>query len=335
MIRGAIMVTFLATLTPMLTLFFCIAVGFVLSKAKLLPETASKTMAKMENWIFCPALSFMTMLRYCTVDSLSTHGTNIIMCAISVAIAMVIAIPLAKLFVKEDCPERGVYSYALAFANSGYIGDPVVLALFGEEVLAYYKLFCLPLSIVIYTWGISVLTPKTAEKGANFKRLLNAPTIAMFVGVVVGLSGLGGYLPKFLTSALDSLKACMGPVAMLLAGVTIARFDFMGMLKKKKVYIATALRLIFIPTVLIAALYGVKTLANTLFHISLGNDVLFLCFFSTAAPLGLNTIVFPEAYGGNPETGASMALISHTLCIISIPFMYALMVAIFGTPFGA
>ena len=184
------MVTFLATLTPMLTLFFCIAIGFVLSKAKILSESASKTMAKMETWIFCPALSFMTMLRYCTVDSLSTHGTNIIMGIITVTTAMAIAIPLAKLFVKENNAERGVYRYALAFANSGYIGDPIVLALFGEEVLAYYKLFSLPFSIVIYTWGISVLTPKNKEKQASFKRLLNAPTVAMLVGVVMGLSGL-------------------------------------------------------------------------------------------------------------------------------------------------
>ena len=327
------MTTFLATLTPMLTLFLFIAIGFIIAKMRILPESASQTMAKMETWIFCPALSFMTMLRYCTVDSLSTHGTNIIMATISVAISMVIAIPLSKLFVRENNAERGVYSYALAFANCGYIGDPIVLALFGEEALAYYKLFCLPLSIVIYTWGISVLKPKSDKDEAIVKRLLNAPTVAILVGVVMGLCGAERYMPVFLTSALDSLKACMGPVAMLLAGVTIARYNFLEMLKNKKVYIATALRLIVIPTVLIAVLYGIKTLATQWFGLSINNDVLFLCFFATAAPLGLNTVVFPEAYGGNPKSGASMAMISHTLCVISIPLLYALMVSIFGEPF--
>ena len=191
------MATFFATLTPMLTLFFCIAVGFIAAKTNILPDSASKTMAKMETWIFCPALSFMTMVRYCTVDSLSTHGVNIIMATITVVLSMVIAIPLAKLFVKENNAERGVYSYALAFANSGYIGDPIVLALFGEEALAYYKIFCLPLSLVIYTWGISVLTPKSAGKGSALKRLLNAPTVAMLVGVLMGLSGLADICPNF------------------------------------------------------------------------------------------------------------------------------------------
>lgn len=329
------MTIFLATLTPMLTLFLCIAVGFVAAKTKILPESAGKTLAKTETWIFFPALSFMTMVRNCTVDTLGTHGINVIMAAFSVSLAMLMAIPLARVFVRENTPERGIYSYALAFANSGYIGDPIVLSLFGDEVLSYYKLFCLPLSLVIYTWGISVLTPKGEGKGAVFKRLLNPPTVAMLLGIVLGLSGLGAYLPAFLTSTLDSLKACMGPVAMLLAGVTIARYDFVGMLKNKKVYFATLLRLAVLPTVLIAALFGIKTLANSLFELTINNDVLFLCFFATAAPLGLNTVVFPEAYGGNPETGASMAMISHTLCVISIPLLYALMVALFGVPFAA
>ena len=124
----------------------------------------------------------------------------------------------------------------------------------------------------------------------------------------------------------------MGPVAMLLAGFTIASYSFVGMLKKGKVYIATALRLFIIPSVIIAALFGIKELANLIFDLSINNNVLFLCFFATAAPLGLNTVVFPKAYGGDPETGASMAMISHTLCVLSIPIMYALMIAVFGEP---
>ena len=178
-----------------------------------------------------------------------------------------------------------------------------------------------------------MLTPKSEGSGSALKRLLNAPTVAMLIGVLLGLSGMGRHLPSFLTSALDSLKGCMGPVAMLIAGATIAKYDFVAMLKNKKVYIATALRLVLIPAVIISALFGIKTLCGSLLGIHIGNDVLFLSFFATGTPLGLNTVVFPEAYGGNPETGASMAMISHTLCVISIPIMYSVIVSLFGVPF--
>ena len=72
---------------------------------------------------------------------------------------------------------------------------------------------------------------------------------------------------------------------------------------------------------------------SRLYAVKFKDDVLFLAFFGSATAIGLNTVVFPEAYGGDPETGASMTLVSHTLCVITIPLLYALMVTIFGTPF--
>ncbi len=327
------METFLTTLTQMLTLFTFIAIGFTLTKTKILPDSASKAMAKLETWILLPSLSFMAMLRYCTIESLATHGTNIILSGIILVIAILIAIFLSRLFVKEKGIERGVYIYGLTIANISYIGDPIVIALFGEQALAYYKLFCLPLLIFIYTIGISLMIPKSDKKGASIKRLLNPTAIALFIGVILGLLNAENYIPKFLISTLDSAKACVAPIAMLLAGVTIARFDFIKMLKNTKVYVASILRLIVVPTILVALLFGIVTLVNHLFNFNIGYDVLFLCFFAYCPPLGLNSVVFPEAYGGNPETGASMALISHTICVITIPMLYMLMVALFGVPF--
>ena len=246
---------------------------------------------------------------------------------------MTVAILLSRAFAKRDSAERGIYAYGIAFANGGYMGDPVVQTMFGDAVLARYKIYYLPLTLLINSWGVSILIPSSEKKSFFLKKLINLPTIAMLLGVAVGLSGLGKYLPVVVTSSLDTLKACMGPVAMLLTGVTIAKYDVFSMFKNKRVYAVTAMRLVVMPTLIISLLYGVKTLANSAFGLSIGNDVLFLTFFATATPLGLNTIIFPSAYGGDPETGASMAMISHTLCIITMPLLFAAMVAIFGMPF--
>ena len=53
-----------------------------------------------------------------------------------------------------------------------------------------------------------------------------------------------------------------------------------------------------------------------------------MTLFAFGTPLGLNTVVFPAAYGGDTSTGASMAMISHTLCVITIPIMYAIVSAL-------
>ncbi len=331
--------TFLTVLNPMLMLFLCMAIGFVLCKTKILNNDAGKVMAKLLTWVFAPALSFYTMANYCTIDNLTKGGSYLLISSISVGIALAIAIPLACVFIKNKTYERGVYKYALTFGNSGYVGDPLVLALFGVEGLFWYKIACLPISIVIYTWGISVLVKKKeGEKRNAFKSLLNAPMIAMLIGIVVGLVGIGGFLigeggvNTFFGSTLDGLKACYGPMAMLLAGFTVARFNIKSMLKNKRVYIASALRLVVLPVVILGSLYGFMLLLNIIFGFEVDVFILFMLFFAIAAPLGLNTVVFPEAYGGDPSTGASMAMISHTLCVITIPLMFALMCVIFGTP---
>lgn len=316
----------------MLTLFLCIAIGFTLRKAKILPDSAGKTMAKLVTWVFMPSLSFITLARNCTLEKLTTNATNILLSAATLALAMAIGIALSFWFVRRKSPERGVYQYALVFANCGYVGDPVIQAIFGDAMLAYYKLFTLPMNLVIYTWGVHILTPHGEKRQNPLKTLLNAPTIATLAGVVAGLTGLGGILPEFLVGTLDSLKSCMGPTAMLLAGFTVAGYGMKDMLSNKKVYLATALRLVILPALLVAFLFGVKELANLLFGLSIDNTVLFLAFVAYAAPLGLNTVVFPEAYGGNPKTGAGMALVSHTLFVITMPLLFAVMFLLFGHP---
>ena len=321
---------FLLTIDPILMLFLCIIIGFALRAANILPKDAGKVMAKLITWVFYPALSFTTMANYCTVDKLGQNITYILLCCCGVAIALGIAIPVGSLLAKRKPSEKGVYQYSLAFANSAYMGDPLVLALFGDLMLSYYKLYCLPISLTIYTWGLAVLVPQNGKKGGVLKKLLNPPMIAMLVGIVVGLSGLGAYMPNFLSSTLNSLKSCMGPVAMLLVGFTVACYPIGEMLKQKPVYVATFMRLCVMPAIIISAVFGLKTLANLVFDLNIDNTVLFLSFFAVATPAGLNSVVFPESFGGDPKPGASMALISHVLGVLTMPLLYALMTFLFG-----
>ena len=57
-------------------------------------------------------------------------------------------------------------------------------------------------------------------------------------------------------------------------------------------------------------------------------EVMILVLMAFAVPLGLNTIIFPAAYGGDTKPGASMAMISHTLAVITIPIMYLLFIVL-------
>jgi len=329
---------FIAALPPMLSLFIFISIGFILAKCKILPNGSEKVLAKLLTFVFCCALNFSVMAKNFRIDKLVFYGETILLGVVVVLLAMFIAIVVAPLFVKDKKEyARGVYKYALTFGNMGYVGIPIVKALFGETVLSFFNVFTIPATIVIYTWGINLLVPEGQGKGGlkeSLKKIFNAPTVCLLLGMIAGLTGLGNILfdsssVAFIGDTITDLADCMAPTAMLVAGITVAKYDIKKILFNKKVYLASMLRLFVIPAVLIAFTYGLIYVLGYA-GLSLNYSVLYLALFAYAAPLGMNTIVFPEAYGGDASIGASMTLISHVLCVITIPIMYALLVEVLG-----
>lgn len=306
---------FKATLTPMLVLFCCLIIGFVLKKKSLTPDNTATVLSKLENYVLVPALIINTFMKYCTVASIKEQYTLILYCVLALAIAIAIGVPLSKAFSKDDAYKRNIYTYALTFGNFGFMGNAIVLAMFGDEMLYKYLLFTLPLNVAVYTWGTMILIPRGEGKQNPLKNLMNPIFISIIVGAVLGLTGVAQYVPAFITTTIGNSAACMGTLAMILTGFVIGGYDIKELLKNKRVYLAAFLRLFILPMLFlaIAKLLGADKIALT------------CMLFAYATPLGMNTVIFPAAYGGDTRTGASMAMISHTVCVVTIPLMYAML----------
>ena len=294
-------------------------VGFVAKKADLVPDNTGTVLSKLENNFFVPALMINTFMKYCTVESLKENYSLMLYSIISIALAFVLCHPLARLFSKDDAYKRNVYKYIFLVGNFGFLGNAVILALFGDETLYSYLLFTLPIQALVNTWGLAIMIPDDGSKSV-FSRLKTPVFGAIIIGAALGLSGLGkeGVMPAFLAGAINNAGACMGPVAMILAGFVIGGYDFKKMITSARTYIIATLRLIILPVVMLGFLY------------LCGADLRVLTFglFVYATPSGLNAVIFPAAYGGDTYTGASTAMITSTICIVTIPLLYSLLTLI-------
>lgn len=321
------MEVFNLTLNQMLMLFLLIVAGFLLRKKNILPESSGTTMSRMETYIFSPALNLFNAMTNCTVESLKENSVLILYGGLLYVLAVLLSYPASKFLVRKakGDPKReylcDIYKYAFAFGNFGFLGNAVVLGIWGSEALFSYNMFNLCGTLLCNSWGLYVLIPKD-QGNSLMKNIVSGftkpPVIALFAGMILGLLNLKPYMPQFILSALSNASSCMGPVAMLLAGFVIGGYKFKSMFNDPKVYIMTALRLIVIPGIMALSLifFGASELIVT------------LALVAFAAPIGLNTIVFPAAYGGDTKPGASMAMISHTLSVITLPLMYLLFVVI-------
>ena len=316
------------TLSQMLMMFTLILVGLVLRRKTNISENAGTVMAKLETFVFVPALSLFTQMTKCTVENFKQNASLMLYGFAIVLFAILISYPLSKLFVKKQKEEsmeisyqRNIYKYALTFGNYGFMGNFIALGVWGNDFFYKYSLFTFLIGIVCYSWGLYILIPKEHNVGIinNLKKgLINPPVIGLVIGMFIGLCGLTKFVPQFMITALDNAGKCQGPVAMVLAGFVIGGYNLKELLKNKKVYLVTFFRLIIIPALIMLVLK----------LIGANDEIMTFALIAFATPLGLNTIVYPAAYGGDTKTGASMTTISHTLSVVTIPLMYLIFIVL-------
>ena len=308
------MTVFTATLNQTAFLFLFIAVGYILSRWKFVPQNAQTVLSKLENTFFIPALVLGTFIDNFTTQTITT-AWKLLLGSLALAIIAIGLSLLCVRFCSKDKYERNIYTYGLCFSNFGFMGNAVVSALF-PHIFLEYLIFTLPLWTLIYLWGVPVLLMGgSAEKqtlAQRAKSFVNPMFAGMLLGVLIGLTNMP--VPQFVSSAASTAGSCMSPIAMLLTGMTIAQFNLREVLKIKGVYLVTVLRLLVYPLIFLAVVF-VFPMPKTFVTCA-------VC--SLAMPLGLNTIIIPSALGKDTKVASGMALVSHILSCLTIPVVFML-----------
>lgn len=311
-------------LNQMVFLFAFILIGFILAKCKLVPENSSTVISKLENYILVPALVLSTFIGNCTPSVLRSMWKYLVLGFGLVAITIPVSLLFAKVCFKEKYLQK-IAAYGLAFSNFGFMGNAIMDGVFGGEVFFVYTIFTLPLWFMIYAWGAPVLLISSSSDGAKpsvkdrLKNFLNPMFIAMIIGIILGLTGLGAKLPSAAVSVVDTAGDCMSPLAMMLTGLTIGKTNVLALLKRWRIYLTSAIKLIVYPA-LFLVLFALLP-KNGFF-----TETFFLCGACVAAmPMGLNTIVIPAAYGKDTTDAAGLALVSHLFSVGTIPLVFMLL----------
>lgn len=283
-------------------LFAFAAAGFIVAKSGKIKTEHTPLLSGLLVYVIAPLYVFETFSKNFTLKYISGNY-EIILWSLGIVLFLGIVMAfMSKLFDKRKY-ERDIYEYSLVVPNSGYMGYPMAEAVLGSAGLLNTMIFCLPLSIYIYTIGYSKLT----KSGLSFRKIFNPSMIAMLLGAFAGLFEIP--IPSVAYSIMSKAGACMGPISMLLAGIVVSEFNFKELLSEKKIYIVTALRLFIVPVLigLITAPFS-KTVT----------EVAVLIY---AMPCGLNTIVFPRLVDEDCRLGAGFALLSNILACLSIPIV--------------
>ena len=330
---------FIVTLQQVAVLLAFIFIGYFLRKKEIITESGKKMLAKLLTFLFAPCYSVVSLSKVVNVNEIAKYGT-LLLAGVCVALfCILVAIPLSKLFYKDQA-HRNILKYALAIGNIGYFGYPIIYAIYsqiggvelGNEMRALMMLFCLPMSIAIYTYGYYVLTVDTSEDAKINARttkekisfLWSPPMIGLYVGVALGLltSATTFTMPKFIMDGLEIAGNCQSAPAMLLTGAVLAGVPLSKLFTSLKSYIIGIVKLIAYPAAVMLIFFVIN-----LCGVSGETFVLVfkLSVIVSAMPVGMNVVVFPESAGKDSTEGAKSCFISYVLALVALPAVLTVM----------
>ena len=112
----------------------------------------------------------------------------------------------------------GAARLVTAFGNVGFVGLPVVAAIFGDEMVFFASLANIPFNLALYSIGAAQLSG-TAGARFDWRKVLNMPVIATLLSVVLLLSRI--HVPTVIADTISTLAGATIPLSMLIIGTSL------------------------------------------------------------------------------------------------------------------
>ncbi len=145
-------------LQQMIVMFLMMAVGYLCYRKQILTEEVSRKVSAIVVNVANPCMILSSAL-----TDQQMQGKELVQTLAIVVMMYVFLLVVAQLLPRILCIQkesRGAYAAMTVFANIGFMGFPVLAAMYGNGALLYGAVFQIPFNILIYTYGVAVLTRK-------------------------------------------------------------------------------------------------------------------------------------------------------------------------------
>ena len=296
----------------MLKLFLLLVLGFVLFKCHIFDEYTNKKISALIVNVASP------MLIISSIAGVEGNDKSIVFLMIGAGILMYIGfIILGKIinrifpFPKKDWP---VYECMVVFANTGFMGYPVLLDVFGQEAVFYASLIHMAFNFFVYTYAIMCLTKgDDSEFKLNFKQLLTPGIVLIFIGILIYLFDI--QLPSVLMDTINSVGSLTAPLSMMMIGSSLAVYPIKDSFTDWRSYVFAFVRLIIVPfmTMIVCRLLHINPYyAN-------------ITIITNAMPVGSMVLMLATQYNANIKIVTRNIVVSTLLSVITIPIVVATM----------
>lgn len=301
-------------LEQMIVLFILMGIGFFCYKKGVITDEVSRKLSTIVVNIANPALVLIGGMGEEKISGEELKLT-IVISLFMYASLLILAVILPRLLHVEE-KSRGTYRAMTVFSNIGFMGFPVINALYGSTALLYATFFVIPYNVLIYTYGISAIAGKSPEKGKkkfSLKGILNVGFIACIVTIIIYFLDLR--VPAFAQSTLTHLSNLTSPLSMMVIGASLAAIDLRKLFTDGKLLLFSAIKLVVIP---IIGLLVIRQFVDS-------EMLLGVCLVMLATPVGSMTAMLAQQYDGDYEMASKAVALTTILSVATMPLVSGIM----------
>ncbi|MFW6028928.1 MAG: AEC family transporter [Halanaerobiales bacterium] len=297
-------------LNQILVLFIIIFLGFILRKRNIITGEMSTGLSRLLVEIIMPTLIVNSILN---VTLNAEIIRNIVLMGVLSFLSYFFVLLFATVASKkmnEEKSKKDIFKFLLIFGNVGYMGIPVISAIFAPEAVIYTIINNIVFNIYIWTYGVQILSQEEEGKIIQWDKLVNNGTIALIIGffLLITQINLGP-----LRGSIEIVAEMTFPLSMLIIGSSLTNVNFMKLVKDKYIYFITVLKLLIIPFI------ALLILKNTALPDIIANTLILLL----AMPSGANTVIFAEKFNSDYKFASEGVFITTLLSLLTIPiFIY-------------
>lgn len=297
-----------AVIHQMLVLLILLIVGVVAAKTGVVDRETNR---RLTNFTLVIPQTCMILGSVLNVDLgltpmkiLGVMGAGFAMYAILVLLSLVV--PLVYRCRRED---KGIYSFMTIFGNVGFMGFPVVNAIFGGTALFYAALVNIHFNVLAYSLGISLMGSRGGKIRIDWKKLVNAPLVAAVLSIVIVCFRIR--VPEPVAEAVGMLGDMIVPCSMIIIGSSLGNQKFRDIFGDWRAYAFAPVRLFVAPVLLWAIL-------RLFIH-----DTVLLGTMTVlgAMPVAAFATMLSIQYGGNEQVASRTVFVSTVLSVVTIPFI--------------
>ena len=294
----------------LLTFFLLVLFGFFIKKINLVSDKTVDELSDVLLKIILPSSIIASGFEGKNSD-IKSVWLSLVIISICYVFFFVFSFIVFRGIIKDKV-KRNLAINMSVFANTGFIGFPLVNAIFGSGGMIYAVVYNLLYNIFMYTIGIRLFGDEKGRKLDIKAIILNPLTIASLFALVLFFLPLdgGGVVEDFLST----IGGMSGPLSMMLVGSWLIGVDLKSVLKKPLCYLVSLMRLLILPLFVFFVLTFLGTdeiMMNTITLIS-------------AIPVGTLNVIFAKKYGGDAVFANETMIQTLVFSVVTIPLIVLL-----------